>query len=111
MNIEIPAFYNHFRIPEGREVPRTGRPADLVLAPYDTNCPGFAPQAKGGATVCTIFFDGKRYTGIAHCSHSDNFVYREGRELALRRALTKLFAAYGTTPEMVAAAIASATQA
>jgi hypothetical protein len=44
-------------------------------------------DAKGGITFVTVEKDGKIYSGKAICSLADQFSYKTGRELAVKRAL------------------------
>ena len=46
---------------------------------------GMPPFERGGATACWICGEGITI-GFAHCSKSDNFCYKTGREISLARA-------------------------
>jgi len=46
---------------------------------------------KGGAVTCVIEDNGKRVIATAYCSFSDNFNYKRGRDIALGRALKRLY--------------------
>jgi len=99
--------YQHFRVPSiaftafSSKKPNTkGQPPKRWLARYLTSIGRFknnifAPNSKGGLTVCTIIsHDGIRFTGVALCSLSDNFSYKEGRRKAHNRAKLALWAHY-----------------
>jgi len=45
------------------------------------------PQRTGGITTCAIDIDGTEFSGSANCSLSDNFSYKQGRKIALGRAV------------------------
>lgn len=99
MNVKI--VFEHYRFNEYawsldqyRRPPRKGKPDGGYLWRYRRNGKGMAlgyAGERGGETTCEILDDGKFLSiGIATCSMSDNFCYKTGRDLALKRALEKL---------------------
>ena len=97
--------YRHFRcIQDPTKRPRCkGKPSKKMLLRYLKSENGFEawprelggrPATKGGLTLCTITTgDGDQYTGVALCSLSENFSYKEGRDKARSRAELAMWAA------------------
>lgn len=49
----------------------------------------FIPAERGGRTTVTLMrvSDGQRFTAEARCNKTDNFCFKVGKDLALKRAL------------------------
>ena len=82
-------IYRYYRVPEGREVPKKGRPQPQDVAQYVKGEATFKPQSNGGIVECIFSVNDHVVIGTAHCSFSDNFSYRVGRSLAGKRAMEK----------------------
>ena len=88
--------FEYYRVPLTNELlPAKGRPNYLETKRYFRgdgfpNYPLNQPSAKGGITICRFTINGKEQATRAFCSHSDNFCYQIGREIALGRAKKQL---------------------
>lgn len=66
-------------------------PPDEVLAVYyrnNKNSNTFYPYPNGGKTIVTVrdTQTGYKFVGVATCSMKDQFSYKVGKEIALKRA-------------------------
>ena len=91
-------YFEYFRVPEGFDIPKKGKPASRDLIKYFRG-EGFdepyvkeaLPSSKGGQVCCSIGDEtGTAAYGVANCSYADNFCYKIGREIALGRAKKQL---------------------
>lgn len=103
--------FSHYRVPQNTAIccPRISqrvrvkqayknKPDPFWLVPYhrkrklangtQLEATSWIPFARGGKTNCRLMLeDGSIHFGSALCSMNDEFSYREGREIALRRAI------------------------
>jgi len=84
--------YQRIPISWDDKTPKKGRPSQRLLFLYVRGV-GFGfttkqpPRSKGGRVICTITTkDDSQYSGEAHCSCSENFCYKRGRDISLGRA-------------------------
>jgi hypothetical protein len=85
----------YYRLPDFQFVRqnRKGKPNPSMLYPYRKGCGGFLdlnagtrPYSNGGKTFCYLIGDGMALVGVATCSMSESFSYKEGKYKALLRA-------------------------
>lgn len=79
----IKIVFKHYRVEEicANQVPKKGKPKRKWLTEKGNGL--YRSYSRGGKTTCQIILA----EGEAICSMSDQFCYKEGRELAFQRAL------------------------
>lgn len=84
----------HYRVPLDiwnlLERPKKGKLASRLAIRYMRQAPSFVPAPVGGVTVASIRGLNAVSKGIAMCSFSDNYCYKEGRRIAIERLAQNL---------------------